>query len=461
MRHGYKKLIGGVFILLMIALSLAYPLTALAQSSDETSGAQKSVRGAELLAAKMYVNRVSLLINRTLEVAEENNITIPDNLTSHIDHARELLQKARDALEEGNASLAVRYATQASQEFMKVSIYVWTHLSTEARQNLEQEKVINAIEARLAALHHLELIVDKLKDAGVNTSRLETIILQVNETLNNALELARQGNITGAKILLAHATKDIGEAMRATLKTSHKSLHAAVATAAAIRRTTGVLHGITMRLNETIQYIENGSTDEALTRLYKIEDALTTLTAYLTRVHEVMVERNISEVYVNAVELLLNATNTSTVYINDSIASLEANDTNASIMYIGMAVDVLSTAIDSLKEAKLPNIVIKQVKELKITTMKARGLIKWNQAKMYAALSMHLDKEKVKLEILLHQYQEGKIPKIKLVREALHTYKELIVLKHSLGPNAPDWLLKKIDNLQEWIKTNIPEAVHG
>ena len=455
------KLASGLMIALLALSAVGYPIMALAEDTTTTTVAPSTTQGASALAAKMYINKISLFINKTLELAERYNITIPENLTENIETAKSLLEQAENALETGDIGQAVVYATKASNTFIDVAIYVWRHITPDERQSLEQERLMNAIEARIMALHRIRVMIQKLEMAGVQVDALNNLTVRINQTLQQALEYARQGNLSVAKQLMLQAEKQFGLTLKATYKLVNVKLQAVTAAASAMKGLNTALSRITTHLNMTIQFIEEGRYDEALIQLNNAEDALTNLATALLRIKDAMVRQGVNETYIEVVEILLNATNSSAIYINESIAALEINDTNTSIMYITMAINELTTAIEKVNETGLPQIIRKELRVLRAAAERVKGAIIWDQARLYSAISAHVDKEKAKLELLIQKYNNGEITRVRLLTEAGKTYKHMVMIKHSLDDRAPDWLIHKIDAFLNWIKTNIPGVVRG
>ncbi|MCE4621977.1 MAG: hypothetical protein F7B19_01520 [Desulfurococcales archaeon] len=455
------KLASGLIIALMALSAVGYPIMALAENTTTTTAAPSTTQGASALAAKMYINKISLFINKTLELAEKYNITIPENLTDNIETAKSLIAEAENALENGDIGQAIVYATKASNTFIDVAIYVWKQISPEERQGLKQERLINAVEARIMALHRVQVMIQKLEMAGVQVDMLKNLTVRINQTLQQALEYARQGNLSVARQLMLQAEKQFGLTLKATYKLVNTKLHAVTAAASAMKGLNTVLSRITTHLNMTIQFIEEGRYDEALVQLNNTEEALTNLANALSRIKDAMVRQGVNETYIEAVDILLNATNTSAIYINESITALEANDTNTSIMYITMAINELTTAIEKVNETGLPQIIRKELRVLRGAAEKVRRAIIWDQARLYSAISVHVDREKAKLELLIQKYNNGEITRVRLLIEAGKTYRHMVMIKQSLDDRAPNWLIQKIDAFLNWIKTNIPGVVKG
>lgn len=456
------KFAGSLVIALMVLSAIGAPLMAMAaeDSAVSTSNTGKDV-SASTLAARMYINKVSLIINKTLSLAEEYNITIPENLSSRVDAAQNLIAQAKEYLENDVIGKAIVYATRASNQIMPVSLYVWKHVPREDRLEIKQERLIHAIEARMIALHNVEIALQKLEEAGINVDRLKNITMDVNETLTRALDYAKQGNLTIAKTLMVQADKQVKLVMKAAFKLANAKLHAVCATASALRGLMQVLSRMTEHLNETITLIEDGRINQALARLNGTQHALAGLENALLKIKDALVRRGANETYIEPITLLINATNTSTTYINESINALTQNDTNTSIMYVTMAVDELNSAIQNVSETGLPHVIKAKLKTLREVAQKAQKALVRHRARVYSAMSLHIDKEKVKLELLLKKYRDGEITKRTLIVEAAKTYREMVRMKHSLEHRAPDWLIEKINAFLDWIKTNIPDAVKG
>ncbi|MCE4620788.1 MAG: hypothetical protein F7C33_07190 [Desulfurococcales archaeon] len=443
----------------LVALLVLPPVASLlAQAQATTVTSQATGANTAQLAAQMYIKRIGVFINKTLLIAEKKNITIPENLTGLINESKNLLAQAQQELEAGNVTGAVDLATKAADTFAPVAIYVWTHIPKNERKELTQYSLVRAINARLQALERLTAYISKLNESGVNTKPLVEILDNVNATLQKALRLAEEGNLTAARALLKKADYMLMVEFKVALHNINKKIHQVAACAAAFRGLARALETTTYRLNQTITLIEENKTSQAKAQLSGVDARLASLSRVLERIYQRVSESNPNSTTAQVLAILLNATVEAKDYVNASIASLEQGDANTSIVDITLAIETINDAISRINVTKLPEILHKHVEKLHREAEKARTAIVHGHARVYSAIAFKIDKVKEHLEQLLAKYQNGTVSRQVIVRAFTHAYTMLVRMKHALGHNAPQWLLEKINQTIQWIKQTVPEA---
>ncbi len=446
----------------LVALLVLPPVASLlAQAQAATVASQETGATTAQLAAQMYIKRIGVFINKTLLIAEKNNITIPENLTGLVNESKSLLAQAQQELEAGNVTGAVDLATEAADTFAPVAVYVWTHIPKNERQELAQYSLVRAINARLQALEKLSAYIGKLNESGVDTKPLVEILDNVNATLQKALKLAEEGNLTAARALLKKADYMLMVEFKVALHNINKKIHQVAACAAAFRGLARALETVTHRLNQTITLIEENETSQAISQLRGVNAKLASLSRVLERIYERVSEANPNSTTAQVLAILVNATLEAKDYVNASIASLEEGDANTSIVDITLAIETINDAISRINATQLPEILHKHVAKLHREAEKARMAIVHGHARVYSAMAFKVDMVKEHLEQLLAEYQNGTVSRQVVVRAFTHAYMMLERMKHALGHNAPQWLLEKINQTIQWIKQTVPEAGSG
>lgn len=448
-----------LLVLPPLASALAAAETVTLQATAATPVNETANESA--VAAQMFIKRIEVFINKTLTIAEENNITIPDNLTTLVNESESLLAQAEQALTTGNITAAVNLAYEAAETFAPVAEYVWSNLPTAEKQSMVQLELMNTIRARIMALERLRAYVAKLNESGVNTRPLVMMLARINQTLEMALRMAEEGNVTAAKAMLAKAEKMLMLGFKEALRNVDRKIHVVAAYSAVLRELGMAYKGLIIKLNATITLIENNQTQKAIAKLYDAERELTRLSTRIEAIYQAVAARYPNSTALQALEILMNATVEAQGYVNESIASLQEGDVNTTIMDVTLAIEVLNSALTQLNETQLPKIIAQHMHKLEKEAEKMREALIRMHERIYAAIAYKIEKIKAHLEYLLAEYQNGTVSQEKLVKEFSHAYRMLERIRNALGDNAPAWLKEKIDQTMQWINQTVPAAGSG
>ncbi|MCE4599957.1 MAG: hypothetical protein F7C38_00115 [Desulfurococcales archaeon] len=451
----------GILLVAVLLLStMAYPINSYIAHTSQAAGVVDGKPLAESrLAARLYIKKISMIINKTLALANKHNITIPEAMHDRINDSITLLERAERALDEGRIKDAVRHATIASQRFMPVVRYVWSHLEPKYKAEAEKTLLLRAIAAREMVLSRLSTMIINLNVSGPQVDRLKAGIEKVNASLEEARRAAENGDLGKAKIILRGADYSIRRLTRLVYMELSGRLHLVNAHLQALKRLDIGLERITEGLNETMKLIEEDNASVAVLRLDSILKELSRLEAFLSRVEYRLGARTGYSNYTSLLEALVESVNESIAYINASIESLEENNTNAASAYIALAVDTLTNATEEIRESAFTKQAIEHVRKINTATMRMRKLVAVERARVYSVVSVEIDRDMARLRHLLASLDGGNVSREEVVHEAAKTYRHLAMLKHSLGCKAPRWLIEKIDHAMTWIRDNIPEAV--
>ena len=400
-----------------------------------------------------------MIINKTLALADEDNITIPEAMQDRINESITLLEQAEKALDEGRIKDAVRYATMASQKFMPVVRYVWSHLEPEYKTEAEKTLLLRAIAAREMVLNRLSTVIIDLNASGPLVDRLMAGIEKVNASLEEARRAVEDGDLGKARTLLRNADYTIRKLTELVHASLSKRLHLANAYLHVLKRLDAVLERTTGDLDEAARLIEEGDTNGAVSRLDSALEELSRLEAFLSRVEYRLEARIGYGNYTSLLEALAESVNESIVYINASIEALGENNMDAASAYIALAADTLTNATEGIMESAFTKQAMEHVRKINTAIMKMRKLVAAERARVYSVISVEIDRDMTRLRHLLALVDEGNVSRQEVVHEAAKTYRHLAMLKHSLGCKAPRWLIEKIDHAMTWIRENIPEAV--
>ncbi len=438
-------------VLLMLGQAAGFGLLAVTAQQESSQGSSVSD-----MAAAAYVHRVYKFVNLTLRVAERFNVTIPENLRVVVNETIELLNQARVELG-NNTTKAVMLATQASLMFGNVADYVWSHLPSDVKKELEIRGMEKVIEVRM---NQLEKIKEKiLRIENLTGANMTPILEKINETkqlLQQAMQDLNQSNITAAKRKIIQATNMLMREIRLATISSYKVVYKTAAlgavTLAAVKHT----EKLATAVNRTVTMLSQNETPENLTDI--ITSLIERNTALEHRIEKLLdrIPEDYNNSFVQALMILQEGLNTTQIYLNASLTAAMQNQTDWVVANLTMALESLNETLQQVYALGLPGSVreivhrgMDIVKHMHKMEMRA-------EAKYYAAISVMLDKKMHMLEKAYEKYQNGDMPKWRYKALLVNERMRLVILKERLGSGVPPWLLAKIDGMINWIDSHMP-----
>lgn len=445
-----NKVIG----IIMLAL-LGVSITSLATPVAE---AERGNRVADWNPLLVYIERINLTINRVLAIAFMYNITLPENLATEAEKAKELIAQAYEAAQVGNETDALKLATAALKTFAPVTVYVWRHIPVEARENYCRVMLEKAIRLRLQKLEKLKTMVWRMIEENVTVpKRLIDKLQLIEQVLEQARMQLRNGNYENASQLVKHATAMLREATGSTRQCSHRLIHAISSYA----MFAGIVGKITVYIDRsielTIQALENNRTNEALIIVNRTMTAIEDMKARLQRVVNMMRQHNINDTYMRPIEYMTQILNTIQDYLVQAKQAIEEGNTTLALALLIDARETLNSSIEGIREIKLPQVLRKfmhQVRRRINTTDEAN---QYKLTRVFTHLAKRLDRIMARLQCMHRQYLMGIITEQEYIHQLEEIAEKLSKLKENLPPTTPNWIIEKIDTILEWIKENTPE----
>ncbi len=346
------KAISASLIVLIVASMLAVlaPVTTAASPATpanvgpENGNVTKRVKAVEVL-----INRVECLINRTLTLARQYNVTIPENLSKKLSVARELLANASSIAQE-EPKKAMWLAIRAGRLILPVYVYVVRHLPTEVKEEILAKRVSAEVNVTESAIKRLENVIKWIEDRVGNVPEpVQERVGKALELLNQAKELLANGtNVKQAMVLVIRARHELGAACMMLKRETGRAWHVAVVADMALRNVVMGVVKLAVGINRTLTLIGNNQTREAivaLTRLHNYANYLLIRIKIMTShikipVNASPVVSNMTKVLELSKEILLEINASST----QAVAALKAGD-------VGTAVTVLNTTLTNVKPA--------------------------------------------------------------------------------------------------------------
>lgn len=367
-----KVISAASLIVLIVAsmLTVLAPVTATAASPTipATAGPENGDVSKRVKAVEALINSVKRLINRTLTLASQYNITIPENLSKRLDAAKELLANA-SSIARDEPKKAMWLAIKAGRLVLPVYVYVVRHLPTEVKEKILARRVSAEVNVTESAIRRLENVVKWVEDRIGNVpGPVQEKLNEATELLDQAKELLANGtNIKQAMVLVIKARHELGVAYVMLRHEAGRVWHVAVAADMALRNVVMSTVKLAMGINRTLTLIGSNQTEEAVIALTKLHNyAHYMLVRIKIMTSHVKVPANASPVMSNMTKVLelskeiLSEINAST---GQAVAALKAGDVNTAIMVLNTTLINVKPAItELLKTARWAHGILLHVK---------------------------------------------------------------------------------------------------
>lgn len=439
---------------LIVALVLVSMLTVLVTSIPVSAKEPSSIR---VRVAKIILNGISRRINAVLNLAEKYGVNISENMAKYVDLAKNILQNATKVVEE-EPYKAIRIAIKACWVFKPVATYILNNIPEEGKVTLRENVLLKAIEVRENALSKLKSIISWLKDRGIKIpEEISNNVALAKDLLNQARKLIESGsyNTSDVKALIGNASKVLAKATIALHRVTGNIWKATTLVNFSLLRLRGAIMLIGKAINTTIEVIEENRTEEAIGIIDKTVNGMEQLITFLDKALEFLKSKSINKNVTVAVAALKNAMTEAETHVEKARISLEQGDTLSAISELETALNTIITVVKTYKHVFIGfhrhvEVLLTVSGKIHITIGKRLKTIALRKA---AWLIFHLERMDIKLHMLYHLYEEGKVSKEEF-HKALDNAKTLLEnLKVQLEklPKPPKPIIEKINRMLKWI----------
>ena len=446
----------GIAFVLLTMLALSAPLNAVIGLAGP-SGTKAASNSIGVLSARIYVDRVSGFIDRTLSIAESYGIEIPENLTTRIEDAENLVEQAYSALDSEKIVEAVKLATHANLVFAPIAIYVCHELGEEEKTQIAVEALGKAVEIREQIVEKTRDLIEKLREASIEVPENATnLVSALDDLLEKAKEAIRSKNLAEARDCIRRFDTIVRVAVVKVNTAAKRYMHGLAATATMLHKLGRTIGAVSHVINETIKLIEDNKTDLAVGILTNTSQKLQTLADTTRKIRDILASKNVDEVFVETINTLYEAVKEAKEYVDTAVSSLGVGDLDTAVSVLSLAMDDIRSAFSRIKELDLPS----RIKELvsvvgSVINATSREIVRM-AAEAFAKISVGIDRLISRLELLKRLYERGRINKDVVVDEFEKALVFLERLKERLQEKAPQWLLAKADLAIKWVEENEP-----
>ncbi len=333
--------------------SLAIP--ALAQHGlGGSRGGGKGKAAGHVRAAEELVRRVELLIKRLNDLIVKYNITLPGNLSSRLELAKELISNA-SLMINSSPKEAIKLAIKAARASAPVAVYVIKSLPPNVRHELFRERVNATITMELRAAGRAEEVIKWLRSRSVPVPPQAAALIHHSITLlKKAEELLSKGSLKSAVELSRRAGAELGMALMIMRREAGIDWLAATATDLIIKHLVVSTSRICLMINKSITMLEEGNTSVAKELLIKAYHESTHLMVRIKVIaHRLAgvappakVPRNVTKVFRLSYEVLKALS----VSINESLKYVTAGNVSGAEEVLSKALSLVNPLMSNLTE---------------------------------------------------------------------------------------------------------------
>ena len=464
------RVLGVALLALIVASILIVPsesiLVYASSTQQESLESKSSVKGHDRIVcvAKILVEKVKDRITGILGLAEKYNITIPDNMTDILSRVKSLLANASRIVDKEPIQ-AIKLALRAMKEFKPIAIYIIRSLPSNERREIVENRLENAIARREVLLRSIEERLEWLSNRSVNIpENLWRRIDEAKQLLAQARELIRSGNYSVGQVygILHRVDMAITSILRELYSYTGKAWHRIVFMEHAYHRFLRSLVVLVRGINVSIDLVEKGEVDKALSIINRLANATSRLIDYTSKLIAISENRSLENVL-----SLLEEIYSTLVGVEEHLLKageyLRVNETLSALNELDTAVNMLTTLLKENKEV-FKDIAV-HLRVLARVSEKIHRIIGKTLGKIIAEktidLMIFINRIEHKLHVLKKMYEEGKIS-VEEYRDSLQHIKQLLEnIKNKLEnlPKTPEKILEKINKLVEWINeqlSNLP-----
>jgi len=470
MRPSLYKVLGGLIVVLVLSTIALVPVESLIASAEQTTtnpGTSASnttnttIAGVRERVAERIISNVENKIEKILSLADEYNISIPENLTVLVDEARKLLDNATSLVEE-NPCEAIKLALRAAKTFRPVAVYVLSSLPENVREELLASSLERLVEERLNAIDRFEEKLAYLEEYNVTIPEIVyEKISQAREILEQAKEELDSGlyNVSDIMAKIRQADRLLAEATVILYRYFGRIWHTLSLIDAAYHKLIMGTIAVARAINYTVRLVEENNTTVAVnitSRLIKVVD---NIIDYLNRTLVILEEHNRSGNATLLVETLYNTLVEVRSHLDKALSSLEANDTITALDELKQALDKLVATLEENQQLirGIHHNIDKLKHASKAISESLEKALKKIALRKTAELIVFLARLKARLYWLEKLYENGNITSEEYASALNHakTILENILDYLEKAPTKPEKIINAIEELIDWINEQL------
>jgi len=363
--------------LLLASITPTTSLTALAQQQTTTSTqtstpANTSVpvrRGPEH-AVQVLIDRTELLIARIKDFTSKYNITLPEDLSTLLSTAEELVNEAKNLLPT-DVKTALNKTLEAMHAVMPIYVYVIQNLPPQVKDEFAVRKTEAQFEVRQRTLEGLNKTVAWLEERGVEIPDwIKANLSRGFELIQEGKTAVAEGNLTRAKELMMEIDeiiKDVNKALYLNLRLKWRK---AVASEKALKSLIGNTQALVALVNKSAELLADGNVEQAKVTL---RIALRNADNILNLVNLVGVLPLGEDNYSKVIELCKDIASKLKEAIESALDRID-EDQGTALSTLSSALDTVEPEVSELKT--LCRWAWRELEEVRIGVVKVRDMIK-------------------------------------------------------------------------------------
>jgi len=402
--------------------------------------------------ATRIIGLVEARINMLLSLAEENGVTIPENLVDRVEEAKGLISQAYEIVDDDPRE-AIKLSIRAAVVFAPVARYIVRNVPVEAFMEVRAPGLIKAIEVRLRAVYRLNETINWLEEHGINVpDDIKEMVVEARELLEDALSMIESGEYDPSQVarMVAEASRLIGIATGRLNRDLRMEWRMATIMVGVTHSIIVKLERIAISINKTIEAIvEDGDLEE-------VEVGISITLNHTLRLAE-FIDRMIESgrIQDKEVRIALELARDTLIEVAGSLEialdALDDGDTTIAVSALESALEKLDTLIDEL--LRYAPEFIGRVKSLRriMPTLREKfmsSIVDMMKNRVARGMLM-IGMVKAGLDRVLEAYEDGRISKDVFLNILEHLEEMLLRMKERLEsmPRPPRRLLDAIDGL--------------
>lgn len=396
-----------------------------------------------------YIEAVERFIKYHLDLAEEYGIELSDEQLVRVDRALSYIELAKN---ESNRFRAYEYALKASIEFAPVYLFIVSNIDIEDR--FDKSLYIELINNRKRVIIQMNRTIERFQDTLIICREVNIEVdagrgsMNVYREICIELDINRfRGLIEGAMDKLSYIEENIDRMSMDEIREMLSQVDDSIALmmkelnegVGRRWRSAGLVHGMSIAskrilesivysINRSIDFIEDGESQRALSILVGLEhrldayiNILNKTLAYAERVDE-------SQGLIDRIKELYNVVSSVRDLISLAIDSLESGDDATALNYLEQALTILQTYLSDYGEG-LPismDVIMRLIDESTRIRDRVRMHIQRFMEGNLRGITRMIDNIERQINQLVNRYENGMLPKQVFIN-MLNNLKDMLI----------------------------------